>query len=607
MATPSAAVRGVLRVDLTDRSIRDEPIDSALAHATLGGSGLAAAMIASEPIERVDPLGPSNPLILMTGPLVGTPMPSAGRLSVCALSPLTGGWGESNTGGFFGPELRFAGYDGIVATGVADRPVWLSIVDGEAHLHDATALAGLDTYQTQQAIRNALGDEAARVTCIGIAGERLVRYAAVMNDHGRAAGRTGMGAVMGAKRLKAIAVRGRAAVPLADPDNFDVCVRATLEHTENDIAAQAIRMAGTAGYLDMAAMYGDLPIRHFRRGDWPGAERLSGVRMTEEFLVRGRACYRCPIACGRETRAPSYGLSRVDGPEYETLGALGALLEIDDLEAVIYAGHLCNAYGLDTISTGVTIALACELADRGLLDADAGFRFGDAEALHRTIERIARREGIGDLLADGSAATAEQYGVPDLAATVRRLEVPMHDPRAFAGMAAVYALSPRGACHMQGDMYSVDTGQIALHDLGVLPGDRFDSSDSKGRTAARQMAWRAAYNALILCQFQDPPPEVLAAAIATATGWDVSPSDLMEVGRRIVSLKRLINLRRGLGPDGDTLPESLRTPLDDGGTLGNVPDLDRLLAGAYDELGWDPTTGAPTERAIDRFGLRSFL
>jgi len=607
MATPSATVRSVLRVDLTDRSIRDEPIDAALAHATLGGSGLAAAMIASEPVERVDPLGPTNPLILLTGPLVGTPMPSAGRLSICALSPLTGGWGESNAGGFFGPELRFAGYDGIVATGVADRPVWLSIVDGEARLHDAGALVGLDTYETQRAIRDALGDEAARVTCIGIAGERLVRYAAVMNDHGRAAGRTGMGAVMGAKRLKAIAVRGRATVPLADPDGFGVFVRAALEHTENDIAAQAIRMAGTAGYLDMAAMYGDLPIRHFHRGDWPGAERLSGVRMTEEFLVRPRACYRCPIACGRETRAPSYDLSRVDGPEYETLGALGSLLEIDDLEAVIYAGHLCNAYGLDTISTGVTIALACELADHGLLDADADVRFGNAEALHRTIERIARREGIGDLLAEGSSAVAEQHGVPDLATAVRRLEVPMHDPRAFAGMAAVYALSPRGACHMQGDMYSVDTGQIALQDLGVLPGDRFDSSDGKGRTAARQMAWRAAYNAMILCQFQNPPPDVIAGAITTATGRELSPYDLMEIGRRALGLKRLINLHRGFGIDGDTLPPSLRTPLSDGGTLGNVPDLAQLLAGAYDELGWDPTTGAPTEEAIEQLGLGPYV
>jgi aldehyde:ferredoxin oxidoreductase len=610
MASLNGYVGRILHVDLSAGTSREEPVDGALARTFLGGSGLAAALLAKEPISEIDPLGPDNPLILMTGPLVGTAMPSAGRLSLCALSPLTGIWGESNTGGFLGPELRFAGYDGIVVTGKASEPVWLSIVDGHAKLRDATPLKGLDSYETQRAIRNELGDDAIRVGCIGRAGEKLVRYAAVMNDNGRAAGRTGMGAVMGSKNLKAIAVRGHGSVPIADRAELAHIVAAVRDNSHEDIAAQAIRMAGTAGYLDMALMYGDLPIRHFRRGEWAGAANLSGVRMAEEFLLRARACFRCPIACGRETHAPSYKLDRVDGPEYETLGALGALLEIDDLEGVIAAGHLCNVHGLDTISTGVTIALACELVERDILDAGSTdgieIRFGSVDALHSLIGKIANREGIGDLLADGSAVLAEHFDVPELAATVKRLELPMHDPRAFAGMAAVYALSSRGACHMQGDMYSVDTGQVEVEPLGIDPGDRFDTSSNKGRVSARQMAWRLVYNALILCQFQNPPIDLITGALTAVTGWDVSPSDLMTIGRRIVTLKRLINVRRGVSAASDVLPQTFLAPLDEGGTLGNVPDLEQLLAGAYAELGWDPNTGEPTATAIDQLGLTPY-
>ncbi len=610
MSAPTGYVGRILRVDLSAGTTHDEPIDASLARALLGGSGLAAALIARSSVSEIDPLGPENPLVWMTGPLVGTAMPSAGRLSVCALSPLTGIWGESNTGGFLGPELRFAGYDGIVVTGGASEPVWLSIVDGEARLREAASLKGHDSYETQRAIRAELGDGAVRVGCIGRAGENLVRFASVMNDRGRAAGRTGMGAVMGAKNLKAIAVRGRGSVPVADRAGLAHVATAVRDHSHEDIAAQAIRMAGTAGYLDMALMYGDVPIRHFRAGEWAGAAKLSGVRMTEEFLLRGRACYHCPIACGRETHAPAYALDRVDGPEYETLGALGALLEIEDLEAVIAAGHLCNVHGLDTISTGATIALACELTERGILDAKSAggpeIRFGDPSTLHRLIEMIAAREGIGDLLADGSAALAEHCGVPELAATVKRLEVPMHDPRAFSGMAVAYVLSPRGACHMQGDMYSVDTGQVALDGLGVGPGDRFDSSSEKGRVAARQMAWRSLYNAMILCQFQNPPVAVIAGALAAVTGWELSPDDLMTIGRRIACLKRLINVRRGVGAADDVLPPAFQAPLDEGGTLGNVPDVKELLGGAYAEFGWDPDTGRPTAATIARLGLAPY-
>jgi aldehyde:ferredoxin oxidoreductase len=597
----------ILRVDLSAGDIREEPLNEAYARAFVGGSGLAARYIYDMVDGDTDPLGPDNPLVFMTGPLVGTAMPSAGRCSVCALSPLTGIWGEANTGGFFGPELRFAGYDGVIITGQAEKPVWLSVVDGRAELHDAAGMWGSDSYEAQEQARADLGEPKARVACIGPAGENLVKMAAVMNDHGRAAGRTGMGAVMGSKKLKAVAVRGSAKVGLADSEGFKAVVREILQHLGEDMTVMSLQLVGTACYVDMALMYGDMPIRYYQQGEWEGAGDLSGVLMDDRFGVKNTACYRCPIACGRETRAPSYGVERVDGPEYETLGALGTLLMVNDLEAVIYAGHLCNAYGMDTISTGATLALACEMFARGILStADTGgieLRFGDAPIVHRLIGMMARCEGFGDVLAKGSAALAQAFGVPELAVTVNRLEVPLHDPRAFVGMAVSYALSPRGACHMQGDMYSVDTGQGPALELGIEPGDRFDSSEEKGRIAARQQAWRGLYNAMTLCQFQNPGVERIVAALNAATGWELETGDLVTLGKRIVTLKRLLNLRRGLTQTDDRLPHQLLRPLGNGGTEGCTPDLDVLLAGAYAEYGWDPETGHPTPETLERLGL----
>ncbi len=597
----------ILRVDLSTGKIWDESLNEEYTRAFAGGSGLAARYVYDMVDGETDPLGPDNPLVFMTGPLVGTAMPSAGRCSVCALSPLTGIWGESNTGGFFGPELRFAGYDGIIVTGRAEKPVWLSIVAGQATLHDAASLWGLDSYATQEQARAALDEPKARVACIGVAGENLVKMAAVMNDHGRAAGRTGMGAVMGSKNLKAIAVRGKSRVPLADPDAFKSVAREIIAGLDEDMAAMSFRLAGTAGGVDMLLMYGDMPIRYYQQGEWEEASNLSGVLMTDQYLNKATACYRCPIACGRETRAPSYGVEKVDGPEYETVAAFGSLALIGDLEAVIYAGHLCNVHGVDTISAGATIALACEMFERGILTAaDTGgieIRYGDVQTMHRLIEMLARREGFGDVLAEGSAALAERFGAPELAVTVNRLEAPMHDPRAFAGMAVTYALSPRGACHMQGDMYGVDMGMGPALELDILPGDRFEATEEKGRIAARQQAWRNLYNAINLCQFQNPGVGRLLAAMNGATGWGLETEDLMTLGKRIVTLKRLLNLRRGLTRADDRLPDLLLKPLDDGGTEGTVPDLDVLLAGAYAEYGWDPETGKPSRETLEELGL----
>ena len=597
----------LLVIDLTSRSIQEEEIAADIAREYLGGSGLTARLLYDKISTSVDPLSAKNPLLYMTGPLVGTNIPSAGRCTVSAKSPLTGLWGESNTGGFIGPELRFAGYDGLYITGKSPEPCWISIQDQDVKIHDASDLWGQDTYQTQESIRQLLGDPKTRISCIGQAGENLVKMAAIVNDHGRAAGRTGMGAVMGSKNLKAISFRGSQKVALADPEAFKDVVKECYQVLKTDLSVEALRMAGTAGYIDMALMFGDMPVGYHQIGEWEPGSNLSGVLMAEEHLIKNTACYRCPIICGRETRTIKYKVDKVDGPEYETIGAFGSLALVDDLEGVIYAGHLCNVFGLDTISTGSTIALAYELFEKGILTEESTggleIRYGDIKTSHHLVELIAHREGFGNLLAEGSAALAAHFGVPEKAAVVRNLEIPLHDSRSFSGMAPVYALSPRGACHLQGDMYGVDTGQGPPAELGIYPSDRFENSEEKGRITARAQAWRSVYNALTVCHFMNPGAEIILNALNAATGWEYSLEELLDTGKRIFSLKRVINHNLGSTKSDDRLPDFMLKPFQDGGTLGFVPDLELLLKGAYQEHGWDQETGMPTEETLANLGL----
>lgn len=558
-------MKNYLHIDLSTSMIHEELINSELTRDFIGGSGLSARLLYDRININTDPLGPENPLMVMTGPLVGTSMPAAGRCTLSARSPLTGYWGESNTGGFIGPELRFAGYDGLLITGRSEKPCWISIIEGKVKLHDAEQLWGQDTYQTQDSIRKILGEPKARIACIGSAGEHLVKMAAIINDHGRAAGRTGMGAVMGSKNLKAIAFRGSKKVPLENPETYQKAVTEVLQVLEDDLSVEALRIAGTASYVDMGLMFGDMAIRYHQQGEWEEGSNLSGVLMTENYLNRNTACYRCPIVCGRETRTIKYQVDVVDGPEYETIASFGSLAMVDDLEGVIYAGHLCNVYGLDTISTGSTIALACDLFDKGILTKEdtkgLEILYGDVEMTHQLIKLTAHREGFGELLAEGSAALVSRFGVPELAATVRNLEMPMHDSRSFSGMAPIYALSPRGACHLQGDMYAVDTGQSPATELGIDPGDRFDNSEGKGQTAARSQAWRSVYNALIVCHFMNPGAAKILAALNAAAGRNYSLEDLMKTGKRIFTLKRMINKKLGSSRADDRLPDFMLNPL----------------------------------------------
>ncbi len=598
----------LLRVDLTHGQIFEEPLDEEYAQAFIGGSGLGGRYLYDLVDGKTDPLGADNPLIFMTGPLTGTKAPSCGRFTVCARSPLTGFWGEANSGGDFGPKLKFSGYDGIIITGCSSKPVYLEIFNGQTRLRDASHIWGLDCYQTQQVIETEIERPEVSIACIGLAGENQSKISAIVNDQGRTAARTGLGAVMGSKKLKAIAVCGDDKPKLANETVFNAAVREAHDFLKEDITAEMFHLGGTAFYMDIGMMYGDIPTRYYTQGEFD-VSKLTGATMSETILAGTIGCYRCPIACGRKTRLEKYDVAEADGPEYETISALGTLLLIDDLPGIAYAGHLCNLYGLDTISTGATIAFAVYLFEKGILKLSETdgleLKWGDIDLVIKLVEKMAHRDGFGDILADGSLLLAKRYAVEDIAVQIKGLEVAMHDPRAFSGMAIAYATAPRGGCHLESDFYLADLGQ-EFPELGIIASPRenwAESSKEKVQTVALHQDWRSIYDSLIVCKFAGYSANLITQLVNAATGWRMTPQQLILSGERIFNLKRLINLGFGLTPKGDKLPNLLLEPLPDGGAKGNVPDIEMMLDEYYQLRRWDKETGWPASYKLKELGL----
>lgn len=599
----------LLIVDLTLGTMRDEAIDPAYAREYIGGSGLAARVLWDYLDPARDPLDPASPLLWITGPLTGTSGPTTGRFSICARSPQTRLWGESNIGGFVGPELRYAGYDGVLVTGRAEAPVYLWIHNGQAELRDAGHLWGrADTYETQRRIKAEVGEPQARVACIGLAGEHLVPYASIMSDHGRLAGRTGMGAVMGSKNLKALAVRGTGRIEYARPEEFKRLRLAANKALMEENLSAVFRQTGTAGAADYLEMLGDMPQKYWTQAAFEGTERISGGTMAETILTGTSACQGCVISCGRVVTVkdgPYATGGAVKGPEYETIAAFGSQILVDDLPLITALGNRCDALGLDTISAGNTIALAYLLFDRGLITtADTGgpeLRWGDGTPCFALLDRIAAREGFGGLLAQGSRALGAHFGAEDLAVHVNGLDVPMHDPRAMSGSALVYLTSPRGACHNQGDYFLIEMGN-AIDELGIPMTDRLEDLGKAGYVA-RHQDWRTVCNSLVMCLFAMTPPSTMVALLDAATGGEWTLDRVMEAGERAWNLKRLYNLRLGLTPAAEKLPRLLLEPLPEGGQAGHVPDVDAMRAEYYAVRGWDPATGYPTPEKIIMLGL----
>ncbi len=588
----------------------------------MGGSAMGAAYLLQNTPAYADPLGPENTLALMLGVTTGAPISGQSRLTAVAKSPLTDAVGDSQCGGFFPAELKFAGFDGIVVHGEAEKPVYLWIKDGEAELRSAEHLWGKTTAEVDDLLQEELDDKKIQVMQTGIAGENGVRYAAIINMANRANGRTGMGAVMGAKKLKAIAVRGKQRPSLADKKGLNELARWGSGNFE-DSDVYGLGLLGTAEVLAGQNADGGLPTRNWDSGTFEGWQALDGKTMAQTILKERDTCYACTVRCKRVvevTEGPYQVEERYGGPEYETLSTFGSYCGIDNLEAVAYANQLCNAYGMDTISCGATIAWAMEAFESGMLTSeDTGgleIRFGDHQMMTRLVEMIARRDGFGDLLAEGSARAAEKIGRGSLELVVasKKQEFPAHMPQVKRSLGLIYAVNPFGADHQSSEHdpsyadYPERMAQIGMTD--PQPVDNLNAA--KVKYAFTTQCLYSLMDSVNVCQFVFGPAwhlydaEQLAQMISLVTGWDVTVEELLAVGERRLNLLRAFNAREGIGRNQDKLPKKVFQPLKGGASDGvalTEAEFEAALDMYYELAGWDVETGMPTKTRLEKLGL----
>jgi aldehyde:ferredoxin oxidoreductase len=619
----------ILRVNLSSRKISKDSLSEDDAKKYLGGRGLAARILFNELKPGIDPLGPENKLVYAAGPFAATGFPLNSRWLVAAKSPLTGIWGEALCGGTFPVQLRKAGYDALVVEGASKDPVYISILNDEVEIRNAVHLWGKMTLETELEIAHDLSikqrkEDNPAVANIGPAGERLVKFAAVMHTAHRAAGRTGLGAVMGSKKLKAVAVQGTGKVPIANPEKLMEMIRKVSSEAVTNPNIKNFTKHGQVGFVGVLQGMGMLPTKNFQRGTFDHYEAISGETMTQTILKSRNTCSQCPVACKREVEALDGPYAPVDpkygGPEYENDAALGSLLLIGDLKAVSKENQLCNTYGLDTISTGVVIAWVMECYDRGILtkaDLDGiEARWSNADAALKLIEKIATRDGVGNILAEGLKKAAEHFrrGSERYAVHVKGLEIPMHEPRAKKGLGLSYATSVRGGCHMQA-FHDTDTETAnAAPEIGIsAPMDRHDTSRTKVDMIKRSQDWVAITNSLLLCTspgwvgFNYVKPSFNAEALNAITGWDLKVEDLLLAGERMNNLCRCFNAREGVTRKDDILPPRFtEDPLPDGPSKGQCvtkEQLEDMLNNYYDFRSWDRKTGIPTVAKLRELDL----
>ena len=610
----------VLRANLSKGMLTAEPIDEAFCRKYLGGAGFISYYLWKELPQGIDPLGPDNKLIFALGTATGFPLAGSGRHCVGAKSPLTGGIAKSEPGGFWGAELKRAGFDAIIVEGKASEPVYLWIHDGDVSLRKASPIWGQDTKETQQAIRDELGDQKIQLALIGPAGENLVRYSVIMHGLFDAAGRGGTGAVMGSKNLKAIAVRGRKLPSSAKPEGIKE-LREWLSNNMNLV--KGYRDFGTSGRIIEFEKLGNLPTRNFQDGAFAAVERISGQTLKATIGVGMDGCFACPVRCKKRVAFqepypvdPDYG-----GPEYEAQGALGSNCGVEDLKAISLASQLCNAYSLDVISTGCTIAFAMECFENGLLTSkDTGgmeLRFGNAEAMLQTIKLIAKREGIGNLLAEGSARAAERIGpaARALAIHVKKQEIPMHEPRLNKALGLGYMVNPHGAdhcCNMIDILFNglSSTADIVLKDMiplgWVEPVPLDDISPRKVSLFRMLHLKRIAFDSLGICQFLPYSFQQVADLASAITGWDIGPMGLARVSERVLTLYRLFNIREGFSADDDKLPKRFFHPTKYGPLAHTALDpekMERAKRYYYSLMGWDANSGKPMPETIEALGI----
>ncbi|MEN8173921.1 MAG: aldehyde ferredoxin oxidoreductase family protein, partial [Chloroflexota bacterium] len=549
-------------VDLSDGSTLIEDIDEEILQKYLGGRGLGTYLVYTEVPPDTDPLGAENILAFCNGAMTGINVPTGGRSSLSTLSPLTGTIFDANTGSQFGVRLKWAGFDALVIKGISPTPVWLEISESGAIIHPADKLWGGEIPDTVTALK----ERGSAIVSIGPAGENKVLFASIADEKGRSYGRGGVGAVMGSKNLKAILARGKEKPGIADQEIYKfVNYEASKMITASPRTSEGLPEFGTSVLVNLMNWYGVLPSRNFQKGGYEHAEKISGERLRDEFLVKRGACWSCPIGCKRVTQT---GSEKGEGPEYETIYALGSSLEIDDFETIIEANYLCNRLGMDTISCGASIACAMELAERGKLDTELAF--GRADLLLQTVEDIAHRRGLGGEIAVGSKRLAVEYDMPEVAMQVKGLEFPAYDPRGMQGQGLLYATSNRGACHLRGNML----GPELLGAPKML--DRHAPSGKAGILIVMQHT-NAVIDSIGMCKFVNFAigEDFFARLMTSVTGIKYEVQDLQLAGERIWNLERLYNLGAGFTQDDDTLPPRfIEEPLKEGGSAGHVVHLD---------------------------------
>jgi len=602
----------VLYVDLSEEKTTVEHFDEGFYRTYIGGSGIGAKILFDRTSKTTDPLGPENLLIFAVGPLTGTKIFNSNRFEVISKSPLTGIYGEANCGGYWGECFKRCGYDALIVSGKAKSPIYIYIDSDGVHLKEASQIWGMDTFSADQFFKERYGTKS-QAAVIGPAGENLVLFASIMTDgvHGRAIGRCGLGAVMGSKYLKAVIVKGAKTVEVMDPKGM-AALQKELAPLMNTDLSKAIRRLGTTGGVEFCEQIGNLPIKNWFQGSWPeGAKKISGQKMADTILVNNYACGRCALRCGRVVRAAGgdHDKREIGGPEYETVGMIGANCLIDDLTAISKANELCNRYGMDTISAGGVIGFSMEAYERKLITKeDLGgieLNWGDGNAMIEMLHQIAFRRGWGNELANGVRKMAEKMGgiASEFAIHVKGLEPPAHDPRAKMSSALQLATSNRGACHLQAFTSDFDEG-LYIYDLGVPQmTDRFATA-GKAENVIRMQNLMSMFDSLTCCKFllfAGIKVNQLVGLLNCVTGWNIGYDGFFQTGERIFNLKRLYNTRLGISRKDDNLPLRLLTHKRGGGTEA-LPPLHQMLGEYYEIRKWDEL-GIPTTTKINELGL----
>ncbi len=605
----------MLEVNLTTGDIKSSTVDKGTLRNYIGGSGLAAKLMFDRVSPDVDPLSLDNILFVLTGPTSGTNIPGGARFSVCAKSPLTNMFGESSCGGSFAYELRSAGWDGIIIEGASAKPVYMVIKNDRVEIKDASGLWGKGTHEVTDRLKERHGDKKrGTLVSIGVGGENLVRFAGVTSEKRNFAARCGLGAVMGSKKLKAIFVKGDGKVPIADPTRFNARRRIVLDKAKESIAIQFLSAQGTNAAMAISALTGDLPAKNWTIGDNSAiSSKIDGsVLSGPDFLIGTDSCRGCMVGCKRVvhiTEGPYKGMEG-PGPEYEGVASLGSLLMIGDMAAVIKQNERCNDLGLDVISCGATLAFAMDCFENGLIttkDTDGiELKWGDHAAVMKMIERIARREGFGDVLAEGSKRAAQKIGgnASDYAVEIKGMEVPMHDPRANYLAGVGYATGVRGACHTNDSCYAISTGIFNWPEIGLPLDINVKKNEGVAEFVKHAQDLGQIYNAAVICYMLILAinGEDVTELVSAASGFDYTFKELEECGERIWHTKRGLSNLMGITAADDRLPRQILTPPKEGGAAGQAPDLAFMLKEFYPARGLG-ADGRPSKETLDRLGL----